>query len=218
MPIRNLSTIAITFLKGSFIFELLPLIPLQFLELNGEEQIFYIVKIMRIFIGLDYADPSAITQKLQSINLNRIKNLIESNPDLANSCDYDQTYLKYLMVLKYALSSIKLAFTILTFSYFLGVIWYIFSIEMYYFTRDENATLDPAIYNTETFITTNDLDLSTSSRTNQHNMALLMYFSYTTLSTVGFGDFNPRSDYERLLCILILLLGVAIFGLILGNF
>lgn len=49
-------------------------------------------------------------------------------------------------------------------------------------------------------------------------MALLMYFAYTTLSTVGFGDFNPRSDYERLICILVLLLGVAIFGLIMGNF
>lgn len=49
-------------------------------------------------------------------------------------------------------------------------------------------------------------------------MVLLMYFAYTTLSTVGFGDFNPRSDAERLLCILILMLGVGIFGLILGNF
>lgn len=62
------------------------------------------------------------------------------------------------------------------------------------------------------------MDPATSSRTNAHNMVLLMYFSYTTLSTVGFGDFNPRSDYERLLCICILLLGVGIFALILGNF
>lgn len=49
-------------------------------------------------------------------------------------------------------------------------------------------------------------------------MALLMYFSYTTLSTVGFGDLTPRSDNERLLCIMILFLGVIIFGLILNNF
>ena len=62
------------------------------------------------------------------------------------------------------------------------------------------------------------MEPATSTRTNSHNMVLLMYFSYTTLSTVGFGDFNPRSDYERLLCILILLLGVGIFALILGNF
>lgn len=49
-------------------------------------------------------------------------------------------------------------------------------------------------------------------------MVLLMYFSYTTLSTVGFGDLTPRSDFERLVCICILLLGVAIFGLIMGDF
>ena len=45
-----------------------------------------------------------------------------------------------------------------------------------------------------------------------------MYYSYTTLSTVGFGDLTPRSDYERLICIVVLLLGVAIFGIIMGEF
>lgn len=44
-----------------------------------------------------------------------------------------------------------------------------------------------------------------------------MYFAYTTLSTVGFGDKTPVSDYERLITCVILLLGVAIFGLILNN-
>ena len=62
------------------------------------------------------------------------------------------------------------------------------------------------------------MDPDTSSRTDSHNMVLLMYFSYTTLSTVGFGDLTPRSDFERLVCICILLLGVAIFGLIMGDF
>lgn len=45
-----------------------------------------------------------------------------------------------------------------------------------------------------------------------------MYYAYTTLSTVGFGDFNPRSDLERAVCIVVLLLGVAIFGIIMGQF
>ena len=45
-----------------------------------------------------------------------------------------------------------------------------------------------------------------------------MYYAYTTLSTVGFGDFNPRSDLERAVCIVVLLLGVAIFGIIMGMF
>lgn len=62
------------------------------------------------------------------------------------------------------------------------------------------------------------MDPETSKKSNSHNMVALMYFSYTTLSTVGFGDFHPKSDYERLVCIIILLLGVAIFGLIMGDF
>jgi len=47
---------------------------------------------------------------------------------------------------------------------------------------------------------------------------LLLYFSFTSLSTVGFGDFSPRSDFERLITAMVLLLGVAIFSYILGEF
>jgi len=29
---------------------------------------------------------------------------------------------------------------------------------------------------------------------------IVVYWAFTTLSTVGFGDYNPRSDSERLMC------------------
>ena len=45
-----------------------------------------------------------------------------------------------------------------------------------------------------------------------------MYYAFTSLSTVGFGDFHPKNDSERLFCAIILLFGVAIFSLIMGNF
>jgi len=45
-----------------------------------------------------------------------------------------------------------------------------------------------------------------------------MYFSFTTLSTVGFGDFNPRSDCERIFIAIGLLFGVAIFSYFMGEF
>ena len=45
-----------------------------------------------------------------------------------------------------------------------------------------------------------------------------MYYSFTSLSTVGFGDYHPRSNAERLVTSMILLLGVSIFSYILGNF
>lgn len=45
-----------------------------------------------------------------------------------------------------------------------------------------------------------------------------MYFTITSLSTVGFGDYHPRSDTERAFGAFILLFGVAIFSIIMGNF
>lgn len=47
---------------------------------------------------------------------------------------------------------------------------------------------------------------------------IMMYYAFTSLSTVGFGDYNPRSDTERLVCAMILLFGVAIFSYIMGTF
>ena len=39
---------------------------------------------------------------------------------------------------------------------------------------------------------------------------------FTSLSTVGFGDYHPRSDLERLLCSAILIFGVSIFSYVMG--
>ena len=54
--------------------------------------------------------------------------------------------------------------------------------------------------------------------TPRHNMIIGLYFSFTSLSTVGFGDFNPKSNIERFICAFILLFGVAIFSYVMGNF
>ena len=46
----------------------------------------------------------------------------------------------------------------------------------------------------------------------------VFYFSFTSLTTVGFGDYHPQSDAERLITIFILMFGVAIFSYIMGIF
>ena len=45
-----------------------------------------------------------------------------------------------------------------------------------------------------------------------------VYYSFTTLSTVGFGDYNPKSDAERLMIAFILPFGISIFSFMMGNF
>ena len=44
-----------------------------------------------------------------------------------------------------------------------------------------------------------------------------MYFAFTSLSTVGFGDYHPKNSFERLWIALILLFGVATFSYVLGE-
>ena len=45
-----------------------------------------------------------------------------------------------------------------------------------------------------------------------------MYYSFTSLTTVGFGDYAPRANSERIMGSAVLLFGVAIFSYIMGNF
>ena len=49
-------------------------------------------------------------------------------------------------------------------------------------------------------------------------MIIPMYYAFTSLSTVGFGDFHPKSNSERIFCTIILLFGVMIFSYIMGVF
>lgn len=50
------------------------------------------------------------------------------------------------------------------------------------------------------------------------NMIALVYFAFTTLATVGFGDYAPRSNPERVVGAFILLMGVAIFSFVMSIF
>lgn len=46
---------------------------------------------------------------------------------------------------------------------------------------------------------------------------IAMYFALTSLSTIGFGDFYPKNNFERLVCSFMLLGGVSIFSYVLGE-
>jgi len=144
--------------------------------------------------------------------------MIEKQDWRSVDTDRDHTHGSTLLLIGYVLRVLKYTIMILTTCYFLGCFWHIFCIEAYLSSLEFNATANPLVFNTETFITSNDLVPGEGTRTELHVMFLNMYYAYTTLSTVGFGDFNPRSDIERLLCIVIFLLGVGIFALFMGLF
>ena len=45
----------------------------------------------------------------------------------------------------------------------------------------------------------------------------MYYFAWTTLSTVGFGDFRPYSNIERFFMSITFLAGVSVFSYIIGE-
>ena len=86
-------------------------------------------------------------------------------------------------------------------SYFTGLVWYVFcKLEI---SKDGG------------FLEHNEFDLRQS--TNFQRIASLTYFLFTTLSTVGLGDFHPVTNSERILCSIIMLFGVMLTSLMIEN-
>ena len=46
---------------------------------------------------------------------------------------------------------------------------------------------------------------------------IILYFTFTSLSTVGFGDYYPITDDERIVGAFLLLFGVAIFSYLMNQ-
>jgi len=112
------------------------------------------------------------------------------------------------MKIGYGLKILKLVLVILNTSYFVGVIFLIMADVSMSVAHDLGST------DQEFFIEYNSID----SNSEYYNTLLLIYFAFTSLSTVGFGDLNPRSNFERIFVAFMLLFGVAIFSYIMGVF
>ena len=46
----------------------------------------------------------------------------------------------------------------------------------------------------------------------------MIYYTFTTLATVGFGDYHPRADEEKLLAVCVFLSGVSVISYLMGIF
>lgn len=99
----------------------------------------------------------------------------------------------------YKLIALVVSAGILT--YFLGCFWYLIV------SNESNNSSDDNFYNN------NDLNLEPLSR----RLIICCYFVMTTLSTVGYGDYTPLSYLEKILAILIMVMGICLFSYIMGR-
>ena len=102
----------------------------------------------------------------------------------------------------YAFRVFRSILIIFLLSYFVGTIWFIIS------KNTSKDSKDFTFYN----------EYSLEGKPATENLIIVLYFAFTTLSTVGFGDYNPKSELERTITAFILLIGVACFSYIMTQF
>ena len=141
-----------------------------------------------------------------------MKDKIKDDPLLAEDTLTDHNNVDFLINMGNGLKIFKLVVVILNITYFIGISFMIISeVNMTIARMNSQSYLDNQ---QEYFIEYFGLEeLSAGYKT-----ILMVYYSFTSLSTVGLGDLNPRSDCERIFCSFMLLFGVAIFSYIMGIF
>ena len=147
----------------------------------------------------------------------RLQHVIKIKPDASWNIYQDNNKITLILYLRNIFKTVRLVLIILFASYFLGMFWFI------YCDMTMRYVEDPY---TEKFIThfklvPEDADMLEDSAVAPYKLrsAIIMtYYAFTTLSTVGLGDFHPKSSAERVLCAVILLVGSTMFSYIMGNF
>jgi len=114
------------YLTTNFYKDLIPVIPFQNIELeNNRNQLFLLIKLMRLFKGFRILDEHVIMGKVKNIYKERAKKLIETEPKVANDTLNDHNKIQDLLLIYYILKITKLVIIILNFSYLFGMFWYI---------------------------------------------------------------------------------------------
>ena len=201
-------------MNGSFKIDAIALLPLQWFSLRRDRQyLLYIVKIIGLKRGFGNFNVMDYLKLYKDRQNKQLEELIENDPQSASRTDIDQIRIDKILSMSSTLKLLKITIIISSCSYMFGM-FFKFIIEV------QNDIMNWDNYNTdgqelpEHFTTFYGID----EMPQYDSMIILMYFSFTSLTTIGFGDFNPRGDFERLYISFGLLFGVAIFSYIMGLF
>lgn len=173
---------------------------------------FYVIKLLRFKKGFQLLDVTKIMGYFKNRSKLKILAIIEYDPELANSIEVDNNKIEEILSISYLLKTCRLVIILVNISFLTAVFW----LMMCEFIQDFFYDVDPGDqeFSEDLFMVTFQLE----SKNHFENMILVTYFAITSLSTVGFGDYHPRGDTERMVTALILLFGVAIFSYIMGIF
>lgn len=128
--------------------------------------------------------------------------ILEKTPKNPKDEKSRQEKMRIKYISRYIYKVFRLIVIALLLTYFLGCIWY-YLVE----TFQDTTT-------SQNFIDTYKL----RQKEEFDRMIICCYFVLTTLSTVGYGDISPQTNSEKIIGISLMILGIAFFSYIMGNF
>ena len=133
----------------------------------------------------------------------QIKNA--EDPEIQNDMMQNHNMIENQIKLRYCFKIFKDVNIIFFFSFFVGHIFFIYADITKYLESDGGTG--------ENFLE----KYSLYDKTQAETTITLIYYALTTLSTIGLGDYNPRSNMERIFIIFVLIFGVGSFSYIISN-
>lgn len=112
---------------------------------------------------------------------------LAQNDLLKDNIEIDQNSVDEVMIISFIVRIIKLVIVIFCLAYFIGIIYYIYcdiTNDFVYIYTDKNES--PNNFMAEYFLGVSNRDRAIG----------IVYFLFTTLSTVGFGDYHPINEFE----------------------
>ena len=203
--IKDIKKIGKKYLSEGFILDLLPLIPFNWLFHFKKSQYLFLLKSIRLIQAYEILDVRVFNTQIGLIFKKKLE-VVCNNPELAVDQNIDHNHIILQILIKYMLRTLKLIISILIISYYCGIFFFIWC--------DLTNHLDINSGESILFDSSNPI-----FEMNHFDATLaMMYWAFTTLSTVGLGDYYPMSNYERALSSFGFLMGVAVFSYIMGNF
>ena len=181
------------------------------------QNVFYFIKTIRLAKGVKFLNITQLMTYLKERRTEENERRIKEDPTVGEERLIDYNQIERILFISFSLKTFKLFMIIITFSYISASAFKI----LLEFEEDVlGGTLEYEQNDCENDSAigyfTNCYGLSDKSVS--ANAIILVYFSFTSLSTVGFGDYNPKSNLERIVIAFFLLFGVAIFSYIMGIF
>ena len=209
------------YIKKKFLLDVITLLPLGeigYQKIHHNLRVLWYIKCSRMQYLMFIFNPKLFKPMIDWFIGSKRKKYLRDQ-QLSHNMDEDMNFITLRIYLKNLMRIVSLIIRITIIVYLSGNAWFIVVSLQTDAILTESAVHD-ANFSEEDIPTTffhNDNWELTDHIDAYRSILIQMYFMMTSLSTVGFGDYYPVNDFERVIGSAILLTGVTVFSYIMSK-